>query len=485
MQHLPVFLKLAGKPCLVVGGGAVAERKVGLLLRAGAQVTVVAPALTAGLAALAGERRIRHRAADWHEALPGAPWLVIAATGDPAVNAAVARAAERRGVLCNVVDDGESSGFILPAIVDRSPVIVAIGTGGRAPVLAQRLKNALEAWLPARIGVLAERAGRWRALVRKRFSTPDERRRFWQRFFDGPAAQHLLAGRDGEAEALVRRELLGRAAGAEASAGEAWIVGAGPGDPGLLTLRAQQLIGRADVVLHDRLVSSAVLDFARKEAELIPVGKAAGRQLAGQDAINDLLVRLVRAGKRVCRLKGGDPFVFGRGGEEARALAAAGLPYEIVPGVTAALGCAAYSGIPLTQRGMSGAVTFATARLDGGARPEWAALVRPGHTLVLYMTAAAAAETAAELVRHGAAAETPAAIVEHGTTSRQRVISGTLADIGRKAQAAGVAAPALMIAGETAALAGELAWFAPGEPRAEDAFQHLPERTAPRLASLP
>ncbi|HEX7060462.1 MAG TPA: uroporphyrinogen-III C-methyltransferase, partial [Woeseiaceae bacterium] len=267
-------------------------------------------------------------------------------------------------------------------------------------------------------------------------------------------------------------------------AGEAWIVGAGPGDPGLLTLRAQQLIGSADVVLHDRLVSRAVLDFARKEAELIPVGKAAGRRLADQHAINDLLVRLVRAGKRVCRLKGGDPFVFGRGGEEALALAAAGLPYEIVPGVTAALGCAAYAGIPLTQRGMNGAVTFATARLDGGAQPDWAALARPGHTLVLYMTAASAADTAAQLVRHGAAAPTPAAIIENGTTSRQRVVAGTLADIGPKARAAGVAAPALMIVGETAALAGELAWFAPGEPRAADAFQHLPpEPVAPRLAT--
>ncbi|HEX7063028.1 MAG TPA: siroheme synthase CysG, partial [Woeseiaceae bacterium] len=428
MQHLPAFLKLAGKSCLVVGGGGVAERKVALLLRAGARVTVVAPEVTTGLATLAGERRIRHHAADWYEALLGAQWLVIAATDDPAVNSAVARAAERRGVLCNVVDDGEASGFILPAIVDRSPVIVAIGTGGHAPVLAQRLKSELEAWLPARIGVLAERAGRWRALVRKRFGSTDERRRFWQRFFDGPAARHLLAGRDGAAEALVRRELLDSAASAPPPAGEAWIVGAGPGDPGLLTLRAQQLIRNADVVLHDRLVSRAVLDFARKEAELIAVGKAAGRRLADQDAINDLLVRLVREGKRVCRLKGGDPFVFGRGGEEARALAAAGLPYEIVPGITAALGCAAYAGIPLTQRGMSGAVTFATARLDRGANPDWAALVRPGHTLVLYMTAASAGQTAAQLVQHGAAAATPAAIVENGTTSRQRVVAGTLAD---------------------------------------------------------
>ncbi|HLT91784.1 MAG TPA: siroheme synthase CysG [Woeseiaceae bacterium] len=482
MQHLPVFLKLEGKPCLVVGGGAVAERKAALLARAGARVTVAAPGLTPGLRALADARRIRHLAEDWHERLLASQRLVIAATDDPAVNAAVARAAERRGVFCNVVDDGEASGFILPAIVDRSPVIVAIGTGGRAPVLAQRLKTALEAWLPARIGVLAERAGRWRALVAKRFATVDERRRFWQRFFDGPAARHLLAGRETEAERMVRRELVDGGGQPAEPAGEAWIVGAGPGDPGLLTLRARQLIGTADVVLYDRLVSRAVLDFARKEAELVPVGKAAGRQLATQEAINALLVHYVRAGKRVCRLKGGDPFVFGRGGEEARALAEAGLPYEVVPGVTAALGCAAYAGIPLTMRGMSGAVTFATARLDAGASPDWSALVRARHTLVLYMSAGSVEATASALVAHGAAADTPAAIVENGTTSRQRVLVATLADVAERARAAGIGSPALMIVGPTAALAAELAWFSPAGPWQGDAFQD-PDSLAPARAA--
>jgi uroporphyrin-III C-methyltransferase/precorrin-2 dehydrogenase/sirohydrochlorin ferrochelatase len=481
MQHLPVFLKLEGKPCLVVGGGAVAERKVALLRRAGARVTVAAPELTAGLAALRDRRAIRHHAAEWYEALLGSHRLVIAATGDPRANAEIARAAERRGVFCNVVDDGEASGFILPAIVDRSPVVVAIGTGGHAPVLAQRLKTALEAWLPTRIGVLAERAGRWRALVKRRFPTVDARRRFWQRFFDGPAARHVLAGRDAAAEALVRRELVADRATLAPAAGEAWIVGAGPGDPGLVTLRAQQLIASADVVLYDRLVSRAVLDFARKEAELIPVGKAAGRRLATQEAINELLIRLVREGRRVCRLKGGDPFVFGRGGEEAQALAGAGLRYEIVPGITAALGCAAYAGIPLTMRGLSFAVTFATAKLDGGAEPDWASLVRPGHTLAFYMSAGAVAETAAALLAHGVAAATPAAIVENGTTSRQRVIVSTLAGIGERARAAGVRAPALLIVGATAALAGELGWFAPGEPRTADAFQD--SATFPRAAA--
>ncbi|HZD51867.1 MAG TPA: siroheme synthase CysG [Woeseiaceae bacterium] len=472
MKHLPIFLKLERQPCLVVGGGAVGERKVALLRRAGARVTVAAPELTSGLAALRDRNEIDHRAGGWDEALLEGQRLVIAASGDGRVNARVARAAEGRGILCNVVDDGDASGFVLPAIVDRSPVVVAVGTGGNAPVLAQRLKTAIERWLPARIGVLAERAGRWRDLVRRRFATLDERRRFWQRFFDGPAAGHILAGRDRRAEALVRRELVDCAAPRQEPAGEAWIVGAGPGDPGLVTLRAQQLIGTADVVLYDRLVSKPILDYARKEAELIPVGKAAGRRLAKQEQINQLVVRLVREGRRVCRLKGGDPFVFGRGGEEARALAAAGLPWQIVPGVTAALGCAAYAGIPLTLRGVSDTVTFATARRDADARPDWAALARDGQSLVLYMSAGSVAESARQLLRHGAAAATPAAIVENGTTGRQRVITALLSGIGERARAANVRAPAVLIVGETAALAHELAWFEGRDPQA-DPFHDL------------
>ncbi|HLU07579.1 MAG TPA: siroheme synthase CysG [Woeseiaceae bacterium] len=459
MDNLPIFVKLEQQPCLVVGGGAVAGRKAALLLRAGARVSVVAPELGDSLQLLCEQKRIAHiRSAFRPEHVEGKR-LVIAATDDAQVNSIVSRSAETAGVLCNVVDNAGESSFILPAIVDRSPVTIAIGTGGNAPVLAQRLKSKIEAWLPARIGELAKRAGRWRGPVSKRFSSMQERRRFWQRFFDGPVAEHILANRIGDAERLVRQELIGGITPESTEQGEAYIVGAGPGDPGLLTLRAQQLLSQADVVLYDRLVAEPILDFARKEAELISVGKTAGELKVQQAAINQLLVDLVRKGKRVCRLKGGDPFVFGRGGEEAAALKAAGLPYQIVPGISAALGCAAYAGIPLTMRGVSGSVTFATAKLDGGHSADWRALARPGQTLALYMSAGSVGESASQLMQHGLPGTTPAALVESGTTNRQRVLHSTLGQVARDAWAAGIQAPALLFIGESVALGQDLAWF--------------------------
>jgi uroporphyrin-III C-methyltransferase/precorrin-2 dehydrogenase/sirohydrochlorin ferrochelatase len=326
-------------------------------------------------------------------------------------------------------------------------------------VLAQRLKSKIEAWLPARIGELAKRAGRWRGPVSKRFSTMQERRRFWQRFFDGPVAEHILANRIADAERLVRHELIGGIESRAAEQGEAYIVGAGPGDPGLLTIRAHQLLSQADVVLYDRLVAGSILDLARKEAELVPVGKAVGESKVRQETINRMLVDLVRQGKRVCRLKGGDPFIFGRGGEEAAALKAEGLPYQVVPGISAALGCAAYAGIPLTMRGVSGSVTLATAKLDGGRSADWQALAGPGQTLVLYMSAGSVAESASQLMRHGLAGTVPAALVENGTTDNQRVVHSSLGKIASDARVAGIGAPALLFVGQSVALGQELAWF--------------------------
>jgi len=459
MQHLPIFVRLERQNCLVVGGGAVAERKVALLKRAGAQVAVASPDLGAGLRRLAASGEIVHIAETFRPGLLASPRLVVAATDDRELNHAIAAAADEANVLCNVVDDNEASTFILPAIVDRSPVTIAIGTGGNAPVLAQQLKTKIEAWLPARIGALAERAGRWRKIVAKRFATMDERRRFWQRFFDGPIAEHILSDRQREAERLVRRELLDGTESDANAGGEAWIVGAGPGDPGLVTIRAQQLISRAEVILYDRLVSKPVLDYARKDAELIPVGKQSGRKLMSQEEINALLVQRVRRGQHVCRLKGGDPFVFGRGGEEAQALAAAGLPYQVVPGISAALGCAAYAGIPLTMRGISGSVTLATAKLDAELTPNWALLARAGQTLALYMGASSIGDAAARLQENGMDGATPVAVVQHGTTSRQRVLHSTLAEIGVDAERKDIDAPAMVFIGRTAALGKELQWF--------------------------
>jgi uroporphyrin-III C-methyltransferase/precorrin-2 dehydrogenase/sirohydrochlorin ferrochelatase len=476
MDHFPIFVKLDGQPCLVVGGGAVAERKVTLLRRAGARVSVVAPVLTAGLRALYEQNEIGHLQSPFEPAHVEGKRLVIAATGDARVNSAVSRSAEAAGILCNVADNARESSFILPAIVDRSPVTIAIGTGGNAPVLAQRLKTRIEAWLPSRIGELARRAGRWREPVKKRFSSMQERRRFWERFFDGPVAGHILANRTEQAEKLVRRELMSSVGPRAEVHGEAYLVGAGPGDPGLVTIRAQQLISQADVVLYDRLVAEPILDFARKEAELVSVGKAAGETTVDQESINRMLVDLVRQGKRVCRLKGGDPFVFGRGGEEAAALRSAGFPYEIVPGISAALGCAAYAGIPLTMRGVSGSVTFATAKLDAARSADWQTLARPGQTLALYMSAGSVGESAAQLMRHGLSGTTPAALVENGTTERQRVLHSRLAQVAADARDARIAAPAVLFVGPSVALGADLAWFGvaasygnavPGDGKAE------------------
>lgn len=467
MDRLPIFLQLSGKSCLVVGGGTIASRKVRLVLRTGAKITVVAPDLTPELRKLCDSGSIAHAAGQYRPRLIRERWLIVAATDDAALNRRVAADAEAAGRWCNVVDDNDASSFIFPAIVDRSPVIVAISTSGNAPVLARQLKTKIEAWLPARIGELALQAGHWRALVKKRFGSLRERRRFWQRFFDGPVAEHILANRQRDAERALRKELLGPVESIEKEYGEAWIVGAGPGDPGLVTLRAQQLISRADVVLYDRLVSSAVLDFARKEAELISVGKRAGAEDMSQTDINALLVQLVRQGKRVCRLKGGDPFVFGRGGEEALALADAGLPFQIVPGISAALGCAAYAGIPLTLRGVSGSVTLATARLDGGLSPDWPALLKAGQTLALYMGVGSLAEISKQLIKHDVSPQLPVAIIENGTTRQQRTLHTTVSALAEDAANAGIRAPAMLLFGEVVAIGERLQWFAGASHHAE------------------
>jgi len=459
LDRLPIFLRLQDKPCLVIGGGAVAERKVSLLRRTGASISVLAPSVTKSLQDQIDQRLVTYLPEQYGDAGLADFWLIIAATDDTAFNHQVAADAEAAGKFCNVVDDNTASTFILPAIVDRSPVIVAIGTEGNAPVLAQQLKNRIEAWIPARIGELATQAGRWRQLVKKRFLSIRERRRFWQRFFTGPIAEHLLAGRHSAADKAMRKELVGDVPTSIESRGEAWIVGAGPGDPGLVTLRAQQLIGQADVVLYDRLISKPVLDFARKEAELIPVGKRAGSQSMSQQDINQLLVKLVQEGNRVCRLKGGDPFVFGRGGEEALALANAGLPFQIVPGISAALGCAAYAGIPLTLRGVSSSVTLATAKLADDIGPNWPQLLKSGHTLALYMGVASIADIRQQLSDANVAPDLPVAIVENGTTRQQRTILSSAAAMEDDAMNANIVSPAIVFVGESIRAAEHLQWF--------------------------
>jgi len=453
MDYLPIFLRVRERKAVVVGGGAVAARKVELLLRCGADITVVAPELHNAmreLFAIVAKRRLKQIEASFvSEHLDGAG-LVIAATDLEDVNASVAEAARVRNIPVNVVDDATLSTFILPAIVDRSPVIVAIGSSGTSPVLARGLRAQLEALLPARLGALARFAGQRRDKV-QRALRPSQRRRFWERVLGGPIAAQVLGGQDEAAADAFSHEL--NTFRSTAPLGEVYLIGAGPGDPDLLTLKALQLLQQADVILYDRLVSPAVLDRARRDAERVFVGKEAREHHVTQQRIHELLVEYARRGLRVARLKGGDPFIFGRGGEEIEVLAQNGIPFTIVPGITAGLGAAASAGIPLTHRELSQSVTFTTGHLAAGDALDWQALARPRHTVVFYMGVAHLELITERLQAAGAPADRPVAVIERATLSDQRVIRGTLATIAEIARTSKVSAPSLLVIGDVVSIA--------------------------------
>jgi uroporphyrin-III C-methyltransferase/precorrin-2 dehydrogenase/sirohydrochlorin ferrochelatase len=450
MDYLPVFLNLRDKLVLVVGGGAVASRKVELLLKAHARVRVVAPRLHSDLALYRDAGRIEHLGCEFEPRHFDGIMFAIAATDSSDVNQAVATAGAARGTFVNVVDDGGASSAVMPAIVDRSPLLVAIATSGQSPTLARRVRAQLEAMLPERLGELARLAGSARERVQRALPDIDRRRRFWDGLFAGSIASKVFAGSTREAAALLDQELRAAADGAPPPRGEVYLIGAGPGDPDLLTLRALQLLQQSDVVLYDRLVSPAVLDRVRRDAERIFVGKESGRHRVTQERIHALLLEYAGRGLRVARLKGGDPFIFGRGGEELDLLQRAGIPVIVVPGITAALGAAASAALPLTQRGLAPSVTFVTATGEGAERLDWRALAAPAQTVVFYMGVAQLPRIIELLRAHDAPAERPAAIVEQATLPGQRVIAGCLGDITAQAQSAQLAAPALLIVGEVA-----------------------------------
>ncbi len=450
MDYYPLFLKIEDRTCVVIGGGVVAARKVEMLRRAGARVSVVAPDLIDELARLAECGSIDHRGRMFFPNQLDGAVLVIAATGDGAIDAQVARHARLRGLPVNVVDDAGLSSFVMPAVIDRSPVVVAVSTGGASPVLARRVRAWIEAALPPTLGRFARLLATYRDAARRHIPDPAQRRRTWERIVDGPVARLALSHRDKDAEATLLHELTDPVP----ASGEVHLVGAGPGDPELLTIKAHRVLESADVVVHDRLVSAEIVDLARRDAERIHVGKRAGHHAMRQDEINDLLIGLARDGKRVVRLKGGDPFVFGRGGEEMAALTAAGIPCLVVPGITAATGCAASAGIPLTLRDVSNTCIFVTGHdQDGPADLDWSVLARPEQTLVIYMGLGALDGISASLVGHGLAPETPAAVIENGTMTDERIIRGTIGDIAVTARNAEIRAPALIVVGEVAALA--------------------------------
>lgn len=463
MNYLPIFMKLAGQQCLVVGGGEVAARKVGALLRARGLVTIISPGLGAELSALAHAGQVAHTEKDFEPTDIYGFNLVIAATNRHEVNAAVAEAARSRGIPVNVVDCPELCSFIFPAIVDRSPVVIAVSTGGASPVLARLIRARLEAALPAAYGRLARLAESARHQVKKALPDAAQRRRFWETTLQGGLAELIFSGRDEEAEARFARLLAaesGKAATGNAL-GFVSLVGAGPGDPDLLTLKALRTLQEADVIVYDRLVSPEIMRLARTDAEKIDAGKASSRHTLPQEEINQILVRLAQEGKQVVRLKGGDPFIFGRGGEEIETLMEGGIPFQIVPGVTAATGCAAYAGIPLTHRDYAQSVTFVTghSREGMGSTVDWEKLVNPQQTLVVYMGLQALPRIRDQLIAHGGDPDMPAAIVEQGTTAAQRVVTGTLITLYDLATAAGIESPALIIIGRVVELQQKLAWF--------------------------
>jgi uroporphyrin-III C-methyltransferase/precorrin-2 dehydrogenase/sirohydrochlorin ferrochelatase len=460
MDFLPIFLSLKGARCLVVGGGAVAARKAGLLAGCGAKVAVVAPELGETLAAEAAAGRIEHIPARFEPAHLDAATVVIAATDDHAVNAAVSQAARARNIPVNVVDAPELCSFIFPSIVDRSPMIVAVSTGGASPVLARLVRAKLETMLPAAYGRLAQLANELRERVKQHFADPAQRRIFWEKMLGGTFADLVLAGKAAEAQKHFEEQLA--ATKDEPPRGEVYLVGAGPGNPDLLTFRALKLMQQADVVVHDHLVSPAIVELCRRDAQRIYVGKERNNHTLRQEEINALLVKLAREGQRVLRLKGGDPFIFGRGGEEIETLTANGISFEVVPGITAAAGVASYSGIPLTHRDYAQACVFVTGHLkDGTMNLDWTGLARPHQTIVFYMGLHGLPVLCRELAAHGLPDTTPAAIVQQGTTSRQRILIGTLATLPQQAEAAQLKPPTLIIVGEVVKLHDKLKWFDP------------------------
>ncbi|OFZ66494.1 MAG: uroporphyrinogen-III C-methyltransferase [Betaproteobacteria bacterium RBG_16_56_24] len=454
MDYLPIFTNVRDKLCLVVGGGEVARRKAGVLLKAGARVRVVAPVIEP---ALAEQQRVESIVARFEAQHLDDVSLAIAATNDRSVNLQVSELAHARNILVNVVDDPGLCSFIMPAILDRSPLMVAFSSGGASPVLTRMMRGKLETMIPQNYSRLAAFAERFRELVKLRVTNPAKRRIFWEAALEGVIAEKVLTGDENSAEAMLKQLL---ASEDNIQHGEVYLVGAGPGDPDLLTFRALRLMQKADVVVYDNLVSKPILEMVRRDATRIYVGKKRDDHTLPQEEINELLVRLAKEGKRVLRLKGGDPFIFGRGGEEIETLAGHGILFQVVPGITAASGVSAYAGIPLTHRNHAQSCIFVTGHLkDGSMDLDWIALARPKQTIVVYMGLHGLATLCAELIAHGLPGSTPAAIVQQGTTQNQRVITGTLATLPKIAQAEKLQAPTLIIVGSVVTLRKKLAWF--------------------------
>ena len=460
MQALPIFMNINQRLCVVIGAGEVAARKVTMLLRAQASVTVYAPEICPTLADLVEAGRIRYQQARFADQQLSGACMVIAATNDLQVNTAVSLAAKANNIPVNVVDAPALCTFTMASIVERSPIVIAISSEGNAPVLARYLRSKIETMLPAGYGRIAAIAGEFRDKVKSKYATSQARRIFWEGVLQGPIVERILAGQ--EAAARIGLDQLLADDTASQQHGEVYLVGGGPGDPDLLTFRALRLMQQCDVCVYDKLVSREVLDLVRRDAELIYVGKSRDQHTLPQEEINQLLARLALAGKRVLRLKGGDPFIFGRGGEEIETLMQQGVPFQVVPGITAANGVSSYAGIPLTHRDYAQACLFITGHLKNGVLDlDWAAMARPQQTVVIYMGLVGLEQICQQLMAHGVAPDMPAAVIQQGTTQNQRVVSANLSNLASQVAAAKMKAPCLTIIGQVVQLREKLNWFEP------------------------
>ena len=463
MNYLPIFYDLKDKRCIVVGAGGIAARKADLLMQAGAKVSVVSPLLGSEMSGFNEDGKI-----DWIDRTFQSDdlldaYLVIAATSDKGVNEKVAAEALKLKIPCNVVDNPQLCSFIMPSIINRDPVQIAVSTGGASPVLARLIRTNLESCTPSAYGKLAALVDNYRDAVKLSFPKVEERRKFWESILEGPVAEHVFAGRNDDARALLEK-LIDEAESDPTYKGEVYLVGAGPGDPDLLTFRALRLMQKADVIVYDRLVSAPIMDLVRRDAERIYAGKERANHAIPQENINQLLVRLAKEGKRVLRLKGGDNFIFGRGGEEIAELIDEDIPFQVVPGITAASGCTTYAGIPLTHRDYAQACIFVTGHLkDGSTDLNWDMLSHAHQTVVFYMGLNNVGAICEELKQHGRAANTPAALIEKGTTPEQRVFIGDLDTLADLVKQNDVKAPTLIVVGEVVELHKKLHWFKPGE----------------------
>ena len=458
MDHLPIFINIRKKPCIVIGGGDIALRKINLLLKANAKVDCLSPLFCKGIKNLSKDGHITLINKSFDQTDIKDYSIIIAATDDKSVNSLISSIAQVKKIPVNVVDSPELSSFIMPSIVDRSPLIIAVSSSGKAPVLSRIIRAKLETVIPSAYGILADIAGEYRQKVKDRFSTIKDRRAFWEAVFSGVIAEKVFSGRISEAKEDIQRQLDDSV---EMDLGEVYLVGAGPGDPDLLTFKALRLIQQADVVLYDRLVSKGVMELVRRDSELIYVGKKGGSDKSTKQVdINDQLVELAKSGKRVCRLKGGDPFIFGRGGEEIESLSEHGIPFQVVPGITAASGCSSYAGIPLTHRDYSQSCRFVTAHLKNGTTNlPWEEFIIDQQTIVFYMALSGANYICEKLMEYGMDKDMPIAIIEKGTMPEQKVYISSLIELPALLEREDIHAPTLMIVGEVVKLNEKLNWY--------------------------